>query len=81
MEAFDQLIHLGESQPSNGTVRKVYPPDGETYFAVAYGDAPDNDLRDVLVWFPIRLLMFGVSGLTLNSEEHLRQAWHGHIGT
>lgn len=55
MDVFDQLIHLGESQPSNGTVRKVYRPDGETYFNVAYGNAPDNDLRDLLVWLAIPL--------------------------
>ena len=81
MDAFDQLIHLGERQPSNGTLRKVYPPDGETYFAVAYGKAPDDDLRDLLVCCPIWLVLFGVLGLTLASEEYLRQVWHGHIGT
>ena len=50
-EAFEQLILLGESQPSNGAVRKVYPPNGNTTFAFAYSGKPDNDLRDVLVGF------------------------------
>ncbi|KAL9071456.1 MAG: hypothetical protein Q9161_004173 [Pseudevernia consocians] len=48
LDRFHQLILLGESEPSNGTVRKVDPPDGETCFAVAYGDAPDHNLRALL---------------------------------
>ena len=52
LDRFNQLILFGESQPSNGIVRKVDRPDGETYFTVAYGDAPDDDLRALLVCSP-----------------------------
>ena len=49
MDRFNHLILFGESQPSNGTVRKVERPDGETRFTVAYGEAPDDELRIMLV--------------------------------
>ena len=55
LDQFNQLILFGESQPSNGTVRKVDRLDGETCFAVAYGDAPDDDLRALLVC-PLNLI-------------------------
>ena len=48
-DRFHQLILLGEGQPSNGTVRRVERPDGETRFAIAYGSAPDDDLHLLLV--------------------------------
>lgn len=70
MDAFEQLILVAESQPSNGTVRKVYPPNSDTNFAFAYGGKPDNDLRDVLVEFSIRSVFFGVPGITLALEKH-----------
>lgn len=72
MDAFEQLILVAESQPSNGTVRKFYPPNGETNFAFAYGGKRDNDLRDVLVGFSIRSALLGVLRLILALEEHSR---------
>ena len=47
--SFHQLIMYGESQPSNGTVRRVEPPDGITSFIVAYGSEPDHGLQICLV--------------------------------
>lgn len=63
---FHQLILWGERQPSNGTVRRVERPDGETRFAVAYGSAPDEDLHVLLVCsqYPFEVLT-----LTLYSRE------------
>ncbi|KAM0796929.1 hypothetical protein BDR22DRAFT_892679 [Usnea florida] len=45
---FHQLILWAERQPSNGTVRGVDRPDGETRFRVAYGNGPDGELRGLL---------------------------------
>lgn len=55
-DRFHRLILFGESQPSNGDVRIVDRPDGETRFAVAYGDEPDDDLRNLLVFFTLSQL-------------------------
>ncbi len=59
MDRFNHLIRLGESQRSNGSVRKVERPDGETRFAVAYGEEPDHDLRIILVCHLNVSIVFG----------------------
>lgn len=48
---FHQLILFGEGQPSNGTVRRAEPSNGETHFNVAYGDSPDRALQALLVCY------------------------------
>ena len=48
---FHQLILWAERQPSNGSVRGVDRPDGETRFMVAYGNGPDRELKGLLVCF------------------------------
>ena len=68
-ESFQLLIRHALSQPSNGTVRRVDPPDEETRFVVVYGFVPDKELIRLLVrltrfycvfldylltWFPYR---------------------------
>lgn len=73
-DRFNQLILFGESQPSNGTVRKIDPPNGATRFAVAYGTVPDNGIRVLLVFTPLVLILIEVWVLTLTSGKHLRQA-------
>ena len=81
MDAFNHLILFGESQPSNGTVRKVFPPNGETTFAIAYGDAPDKDLRELLVCYPHGSPFFDGGGLSLALGIRLHEAWGGSFGT
>lgn len=54
---FHQLILWAERQPSNGTVRTVDRPDGETRFTVAYGNYPDGELQELFVCF--LLLKYG----------------------
>ncbi|CAF9914980.1 hypothetical protein IMSHALPRED_002298 [Imshaugia aleurites] len=48
MKNFAELILWGESQPSTGTARLVERPNGETRFVVAYGSAPDYEIRALL---------------------------------
>lgn len=50
MDRFHRLILHGESEPSNGNIRTVERPDGETRFNLAYGDSPDDSLWEILVF-------------------------------
>lgn len=75
MESFHQLILWGESQTSNGTVRVVERPDGESRFAVAYGSVPDDDLRVLLVCPLLYQTLFEASKLILAPDRHLHQVW------
>ena len=78
---FHQLILWAERQPSNGSVRGVDRPDGETRFTVAYGDGPDGDLQDLLVC--LLLLNFShrieKNSLTDHASQESIHAKHGEV--
>lgn len=69
MDRFHRLILYGQSEPSNGTVRKVERPDGERHFNLAYGNAPDDDLLQLLVCSRDCSVLVEVVGLTSTSRK------------
>ena len=74
---FHQLILWAERQPSNGSVRGVDRPDGETRFMVAYGSEPDRELQVLLVCF--LFLRYGYHVWTDHRVQESIHAKHGEV--
>lgn len=67
-DTFQQIVRQAECQPSNGTVRRVDPPDDETRFTVAYSFAPDQELHRMFVRLPMLFRLFDIDFVCLGEN-------------